>query len=153
MDWLFERDRQICHVRVSGVLLLGDRILLQRCGDEYALPGGHLQFGETTQETLIREYKEETGLDIACDRLLWTEENFWTWGDKKAHNLGYYYLIHLLDGHEIPDGFHVLRDNGSVSYGWVNIADLGSLRVYPTFLAEELHRLSGAPRHFIRREA
>lgn len=35
---------------------------------QYALPGGHCE-NETTEETAIREYKEETGIDLSNDDL------------------------------------------------------------------------------------
>ncbi|MDE6847136.1 MAG: NUDIX domain-containing protein [Lachnospiraceae bacterium] len=41
-----------------------------KSGSEYAIPGGHVKVGETTEEALIREYKEETGADVKCERLL-----------------------------------------------------------------------------------
>ena len=153
MDWLFEREQRICHLRVTGLLLRGDHLLAQRSDNVYALPGGHLRFGETTEETLIREYREETGAEIVCDRLLWTEEHFWDWGGKPAHNIGFYYLIHLADHRAIPDGFRPMRDNPGVEIGWVAIDDLPKLCIYPTFLAEEIHHLDEAPKHFIRRES
>ena len=140
-------------MRVTGLLLRNDKLLVQRSDGVYALPGGHLRFGETTEEALIREYREETGADIVCDRLLWTEEHFWNWGDKPAHNIGFYYLIHLLDDQAIPDGFRPRRDNPQAEIGWVAVSDLPRLRIYPTFLPEEIHRLYEAPRHFVRREA
>ena len=31
--------------------------------DGYAFIGGHVAFGETTDETLVREFKEEIGAD------------------------------------------------------------------------------------------
>lgn len=38
----------------------------------YVLPGGHQQPGETSEQTLLREIKEETNLDIAIDKKLWS---------------------------------------------------------------------------------
>ena len=32
--------------------------------DKYVIPGGHIELGETIEEALKREIKEETGLDI-----------------------------------------------------------------------------------------
>lgn len=48
------------------------RILMQRRTDSgnWALPGGVMDIGETLQQCVIREVKEETGLDIEITGLL-----------------------------------------------------------------------------------
>ena len=48
------------------------RILMQRRTDSgnWSLPGGVMDIGETLQQCVIREVKEETGLDIAVTGLL-----------------------------------------------------------------------------------
>ena len=51
----------------------GDRVLLQnRVKNDwqgYALPGGHVEPGESFVDAVIREMKEETGLTVAGPRL------------------------------------------------------------------------------------
>lgn len=52
----------------------GDRMLLQnRIKNDwkgYTLPGGHVEAGESFVDAVIREMKEETGLDIKNPRLV-----------------------------------------------------------------------------------
>ena len=58
-------------VSIKGVLLLDDRVALVRNDrDEWELPGGRVDAGETHQQTLTREFAEElsVGVDVA-DRI------------------------------------------------------------------------------------
>ena len=38
--------------------------------DRYALPGGIVEYGERVEEALVREVKEETGLDVEIYRIV-----------------------------------------------------------------------------------
>jgi ADP-ribose pyrophosphatase YjhB (NUDIX family) len=56
-------------VGVGAVVLDGQRVLLVRRGKEplkgeWSLPGGALELGETLVEGVVREVREETGLDV-----------------------------------------------------------------------------------------
>lgn len=152
-DWLFSTDEYICDLRTVGVLVKNGKILVQRdrYGNEYALPGGHVKFGETTMDGLIREYKEETGADIICKKLLWTEECFWRWKGKQAHNIAFYYLIELCEDSDIPLGedFVSHKDNCNVVIGWMPIEKLKHITIYPTFLINEIEHLDDPPKHFV----
>ena len=63
------------NVRVTGVLIEDNKILLvkQKVNDKrnWSLPGGKLEQGETLEQGIIREMKEETGLDVEIIRLLY----------------------------------------------------------------------------------
>jgi len=62
-------------VRTTGILIEDNRILLvqQKLSDKrnWSLPGGKLERGETISQGLIREMKEETGLDVEIVRMLY----------------------------------------------------------------------------------
>ena len=60
-----------------GVCIMDGKLLLCKAkgGGSTYLPGGHIEFGETGREALIREMKEETGLDATCGRFLGVAEN------------------------------------------------------------------------------
>ena len=153
MDWLFESENGICDVRVSGLIVKENKILVQRPKNrnEYALPGGHLKFGETTQEALEREYKEETGADIICRRLLWVEECFWEWNSKPAHNISFYYLADFCGDFSFSEEFKPFKDNDDMLYGWISIDKLNNIEIYPQFLKKEIFNLSECPKHFVSR--
>jgi ADP-ribose pyrophosphatase YjhB (NUDIX family) len=63
------------HVRVTGVVIEDDRILLldqdTDTGRSWSLPGGKVEDGETVAGALVREMREETGLDVEPGRLLY----------------------------------------------------------------------------------
>jgi 8-oxo-dGTP diphosphatase len=67
-------------VRVCGVCIKADEILLikhKSLGNKnifWAPPGGGIQFGESAEEALVREFKEETGLDIEVLQFLFVHE-------------------------------------------------------------------------------
>ena len=60
-----------------GVCIRNGKVLLCLPKDRsYSyLPGGHIEFGETGREALVREMKEETGLDATAGDLLGVVES------------------------------------------------------------------------------
>lgn len=65
----------IFNIRITGILIENNEILLvqQKLSDKrnWSLPGGRLERGETLSQGLIREMKEETGLDVEIVRMLY----------------------------------------------------------------------------------
>ena len=55
-----------------------NEILVAHClnpeKDFYFLPGGGVWFQEKIEDCLVREVKEETGLDVRAERLLWVRD-------------------------------------------------------------------------------
>ena len=62
---------------VRGVCVVDGHVLLCRPkkGGYTYLPGGHIEFGETSRAALIREMKEETGLSVSVGDLLGVVES------------------------------------------------------------------------------
>ena len=62
-------------IAVDGVLIKEDKILLIRRKNEpfkgkWALPGGFVEYGETVEEAVLREFEEEVGLKARIKKLL-----------------------------------------------------------------------------------
>src|SRR5438128_9674128 len=62
-------------VAVDGIVLHGGKLVaVRRKNEPYqgmpALPGGFVELGETTVEAVVREVREETGLETSVKRLV-----------------------------------------------------------------------------------
>lgn len=55
-----------------GILSLSGKILLQKRADKgtWGLPGGAIELGESALEALVREFYEETGIEVRAEKLL-----------------------------------------------------------------------------------
>jgi len=86
-------------VRVAGILIENERILLiehSKNDKKYWLvPGGGGDRGGSTAESLIREYKEETNLDIEVESFLFLSETIAP--DKEKHVINLYFKVKRKD--------------------------------------------------------
>lgn len=113
----------------------GDRILLQNRVKKdwrgYALPGGHVEPGESFVDAVIREMKEETGLDIKNPRLA---------GVKQFPIEGGRYIVLLFKANEYS-GTVVSSDEGQMV--WVDSNHLPEIHTVDDF--ENLIRVINDP--------
>lgn len=87
-------------VRATGILIENEAMLLleQRVTDSleraWSLPGGAVEPGETLAACLIREMKEETGLDVAVETLLYVCDRIMD----ERHTIHLTFLVKRLGG-------------------------------------------------------
>src|SRR3989442_14998608 len=67
-----ECRRMMIRPGVSAIIVTPEGALLQRRSDNglWGLPGGGVEPGESVSEAIIREVREETGLEVAPVRLV-----------------------------------------------------------------------------------
>ncbi|KAA0002406.1 MAG: NUDIX hydrolase [Thermoplasmata archaeon] len=81
---------------VDGVIIKDKKILLIKRKNEpfkgkWALPGGFVEYGETVEDAVIREIKEETGLDTKIEKLLGVYSD--PVRDPRGHTISIVYLL------------------------------------------------------------
>lgn len=156
-DILFKTDDYVFSYRVAGILVKNNMILLQKPknDDGYSIPGGHVSFGETSSETLIREFKEEINADIKIERLLMVGENFFPWGCRPCQQISLYYEVYLCNENQIPsDGTFEAKDElGNtridLDFSWIPLSDINNIKVYPTNIKNDLVSLPEQIKYFV----
>ncbi|KAI4313989.1 hypothetical protein L6164_026932 [Bauhinia variegata] len=113
-------------VAVVVYLLKGRSVLLGRrrssMGDStFALPGGHLEFGESFEECAVREVKEETGLDIEKLELLTVTNNVHLEQPKPCHYVTIFMRAALADAEAKPQNLEPNKCDGWDWYEWENL--------------------------------
>lgn len=122
------------NVRVYGILLWQEQLLVldeqTAIGPITKLPGGGVEFGEGTRESLIREFKEETGQDIEVRDHFYTLDYFQpSIFDAADHLLTVYYYVHHANPESIPvkmiqNDFDDRLPEPNMNLRWVSFGEL-----------------------------
>ncbi len=158
----FERGGTRFNYRVAGVCIHEGAVLLNRAGDHdgwqdsWFLPGGRCEMLEHSPDALRREFREELGIEVRIERLLWIVENFFTHDGKEWHSLGLYHQVSLPEDCiylEKERTYSGIEDNGvRLMFRWFLLDSLHETPLYPTFLRDTLAVLPSTPQHIIHRD-
>lgn len=159
-DILFKTDDYIFSYRVAGICIQNGKVLLQKPTNDtgFAFPGGYVALGETNEETLKREFKEEIGVDITVGDLKWVGEIFFPWGDKPCHQICLYYSVALDDQSQIPQIDEFIGDEQlegrdfKIEFHWISLDETENIEVYPTNTSELIKKLDDGVQHFVYKE-
>ncbi|KAA0004284.1 MAG: NUDIX hydrolase [Thermoplasmata archaeon] len=85
-------------ITVDGVIIKNGKILLIKRRNEpfkgrWALPGGFVEYGETVEKAVLREVKEETGMDAKIKKLVGVYSD--PARDPRGHTIS---IVFLLEG-------------------------------------------------------
>ncbi|MFX1565997.1 MAG: NUDIX domain-containing protein [Promethearchaeota archaeon] len=100
-EW-YALSRQSPVIAVDAVITLKDHgvVLVRRryppFQNYWALPGGMVELGETVEEALVREVKEETGLEVTLIRLIGVYSD--PTRDPRGHVISIAYLAQKVKG-------------------------------------------------------
>jgi nucleoside triphosphatase len=104
--------------------------------NKYVVPGGHIELGETMEDALKREVKEETGLDIYDIEFALLQEFIF---DESFYERKHFLFLDFLCK---TDSKEVVLNSESQEYVWVSLEEALRLPLdpYTKRLVEDLKR-------------
>ena len=124
-----------------GVCAADGKVLLCKAkgGSSTYLPGGHIEFGETAAEALVREMKEESGQDVEVGKLLGVLENSFLQHGEKHCEINLVYEMSLAPRRDGADAA-VNAIEPWIEFEWRDIGDLASANLLPTEISKFITR-------------
>ncbi|MBX0358248.1 NUDIX hydrolase [Halobacillus sp. Nhm2S1] len=149
-DVRFKVEGQRFNYRAAGILIENEHVLLHKqVNDTYwALPGGGIELGEASEDTIVREMEEELGYTVEVERTVWMAETFFEHRGDDMHEVALYYLLHTEEAIYREGSFHGLEGERLI-YQWIPLADLKEIDVRPPFLGKALRNVPCETSHLI----
>lgn len=95
---------------------------------EWCLPKGHIEKGETPQQTAVREIHEETGILGEVVDSIATIDYWFTGTSQRVHKLVHHFALRQIGGELSVDGD---PDHEAEDAIWVDFEDLDDVLSYP----------------------
>ena len=147
MDITFDTSEGWFNYRVCAVLLDGGRILAMH--DErspyFYLPGGRVRMGERAEDAVLREVREELGIEAKILRPLWFHQAFFNEdvSHMDFHELCLYFLVDAsaTDLLTRGDRFRGPELRHVHDFEWLPFERLKDEYFYPLFLKTDIYHL------------
>ncbi len=104
----------------------------------FRLIGGHVEMGEAASDAVLREIKEELGIEMTITKSLGWAENIFTYNGDIGHELIALFETDFIDPNDIQDTYHFTeynQDGTTRTYtaAWVSLAAArqSSTPIYP----------------------
>ncbi|EZH65273.1 NUDIX hydrolase [Bacillaceae bacterium JMAK1] len=124
----------------KAMIIQDDYVLLTKNEDHdgyfYLFPGGGQEHGETLQQTLIRECREEVGKKVDVQDLRHLREYIGKHHehasfDADVHQIEFYFACSIIGDEEKPSN----PDSHQIGIEWIHKDQLPTIRLYPKALA------------------
>jgi ADP-ribose pyrophosphatase YjhB (NUDIX family) len=127
------------YIRCRGVIIYKNKILLVKhsgAGNYYALPGGHMDYGETPEDCIKREILEELGIGTKIGKLFYVN----VFKDKTCNKVSLEMMFEIKNSKDFTDleklkGLQRSHDFEIEEIVWVDKQSNINLR--PTFAWED----------------
>lgn len=110
-----------------GVCVMDGKVMLCRAkgGKSSYLPGGHIEFGETGRQALVREVREELGVASEAGTFLGAAENSFMQHGKPHAEINLIYELKI-------DSADVKSQEDWIEFEWCDLDKLDAANLLPT---------------------
>jgi len=119
--------------RIAAYVTCKGKVLLAKHDDApfYNMVGGRIQMGESSEDAIKREFKEELGIEDFEGRLMYVAENFFDWMDHYVQELLFIYRVELDEKYyDMLDHYKILDSKCEYTY-WFEREELKDLVLRP----------------------
>lgn len=147
MDISFKINNEKFNYRACAMIISGNRILAMhdQRSPYFYLPGGRVQMGETVEDAVVREVKEELGIKARIIRPLWLNQVFFTEevDHLNYHELCVYFLMDISNTNLLSKGdkFTLMEGDQCHDFEWLNFERLNKENFRPIFLKKSIYNL------------
>lgn len=142
MDITLNVEDYLLNVRASGIIIHDNKILLHKNINEehYALIGGRVAIGESSEEALKREVMEEMGKEVDIIENLTTVENFFQMKDSKYYEILFVHRLEFKDEDDkkILETIKNVEGKDYLKYEWIDIDEIEKYPLKPKVIKEML---------------
>lgn len=132
MDLTVVLDNKKLNIRACALIIHNNKLLVHNNVNEshVALVGGRVKIGESSEDTLKREIKEEMGKEIEILEYVSTIENFFDADDMPYHEIMFVYRVDFKEEEDkkIVDSIKNIEGEDELKYDWI---DLDKIEEYP----------------------
>lgn len=109
-----------------GLAIQGGRVLLCKNIKHgyFFLPGGHVEFGETAETALTREFKEEAAVEVTCHGVALVAEHLFERKKGPCHEVNVVFHVELR-------GNEVKSREPKIAFEWSDLAELSERDLRP----------------------
>lgn len=125
---------------VYGIVIHEGKILLSpQFKKGHDIPGGGVDLGEKLEDAVVREVKEETGIDVKVRELLTVHSNFFAATHNKDRDDIYYqsimlyYKCEMVGGEISNEGFDEYEQEYAGTAEWVSVEKIDEINPISTF--------------------
>lgn len=152
MDLTLDVEDYKLNIRAAGVIIHNNKILAHRNlkKDHYCIPGGRVEIGENSEETVKREIQEELGKQIEITGYVATIENFFEMNESKYHEIYFLHEIEFTNEEDKKINYTMHNEEGKeyLQYEWLDLDRIEEYNILPNCLKKVL-KSKNFPVHMI----